>query len=99
MQKRCHRRVAGQRLDNELPEPISRSCRSARPPAFMGDSIFSPPLLAGILMKPRTVSACHSLAAMIFANVAPLARFIIAITSALLPARSGAAFFAGLDFI
>src|SRR5580692_11138144 len=62
-----------------------------------------------MLTKPRTVCACHSVAAMISASVAPLARFIIAITSAFLLARSALgllagfqarpAFFAGLAFL
>ena len=57
-------------------------------------------------MKPRTVCACHFVTAMISASVAPLARFISAITSAFLLARSAfglpaafldrPAFFAGL---
>src|SRR5580704_2815378 len=59
-----------------------------------------------MLTKPRTVCACHSVAAMISASVAPLARFINAMTSAFLLARcafglpatflAGPAFFAGL---
>jgi hypothetical protein len=38
----------------------------------------------GILKKLRTVCACHVIAAMISAIVAPLARFILARTSAFL---------------
>jgi hypothetical protein len=41
-----------------------------------------------MLTKPRTVCACHLVAAVISASVAPLARFIIAITSAFLLAWS-----------
>ena len=71
------------------------------PPGF-------PLLLPRMLTKPRTVWACQPVAAMISANVAPLARFIKATTSAFLLARSsfglppaflaGLAFFAGLFF-
>src|SRR5271170_3811796 len=79
------------------------------PAAFLDESIFSPPLLPRMLTKPRTVCACHFVAAMISASVAPLARFISAITSAFLLARSAlgllagfparAAFFGGLAFL
>src|SRR5450432_3059856 len=79
------------------------------PAAFLDDSIFSPPLLPKMLTKPRTVCACHSVAAIISARVAPLARFIIAMTSAFLLLRSAtgllagffalAAFFGGLAFL
>jgi hypothetical protein len=58
------------------------------PAAFLDDSIYSPPLLPRMLTKPRTVCACHLVTAMISASVAPLARFISAMTSALLLARS-----------
>src|SRR5579863_5672925 len=62
-----------------------------------------------MLTKPRTVCACHSVAAIISARVAPLARFIIAMTSAFLFGRSAfgllarflarPAFFAALAFL
>ncbi|HTR39042.1 MAG TPA: hypothetical protein VMH80_24365 [Bryobacteraceae bacterium] len=61
-----------------------------------------------MLTKPRTVWACQPVAAMISADVAPLARFIKATTPAFLLARSsfglptaflaGLVFFAGLFF-
>src|ERR1700676_3286558 len=79
------------------------------PAMFLDDSIFSPPLLPRMLTKPRTVCGCHLVAAMISASVAPLARFISAMTSAFLLARSAfnvvagflarLAFFADLDFL
>jgi hypothetical protein len=53
----------------------------------LDDSIFSPPLRTR-LTKSRTVRPCHLVAAMISASVAPLARFIMAMTSAFLIARS-----------
>jgi hypothetical protein len=78
------------------------------PAAFLDDSIFSPPLLPRMLTKPRTVCGCQPVAFMISASVAPLARFISAITSAFLLVRSvfglpvgflaRFAFFAGLAF-
>ena len=55
---------------------------------FSDDSIFSPPLLPRMLTKPRTVWACQPVAFIISANVAPLARLIMAITSAFLLVRS-----------
>jgi len=58
---------------------------------------FLPPLLPRMLTKPRTVCGCQPVAFIISASVAPLARFISAITSAFLLARSVfglAAFFA-----
>ena len=48
---------------------------------------FCPPLLPRMLTKPRTVCFCQPVASMISARVAPLARFIIAITSAFLFVR------------
>src|SRR5258706_12473611 len=55
-----------------------------------------------MLTNPRTVCACQLVAAMISASVAPFARFILAITSALLLVASDfdlpAAFFAGVAF-
>src|SRR5437667_3121752 len=75
------------------------------PDALLEDSIFSPPLLPRIETKPRTVCACQPVTFMISASVTPLARFIIAITSAFLllrsvalPAGFLASFFAGLAF-
>jgi hypothetical protein len=44
------------------------------------DSIFSPPLLPSRLTKPRIVCFCQPVVSMICASVAPLARFIIAMT-------------------
>src|SRR5882757_9060303 len=56
-----------------------------------------------MLTKPRTVCACQLVDFIISANVAPLARFIIAMTSAflLVPSDFGlpAAFFAPLAFL
>src|ERR1700676_4039817 len=55
-----------------------------------------------MLTKPRTVWRCQPVASIISASVAPLARCIIAITSAFLLVRSAfglrAAFFAGAAF-
>src|SRR5882757_3478702 len=54
-----------------------------------------------MLTNPRTVCACQPVASMISASVAPLARLIIAITSAFLLLRSEglfAAFLAGASF-
>jgi len=50
-----------------------------------------------MLTKPRTVWACQPVAAMISANVAPLARFIKATTSAFL--LVGSAFGLPADFL
>jgi hypothetical protein len=47
-----------------------------------------PSLLPRMLTKPRTVCGCQPVAFMISGSVAPLARFIIAMTSAFLLARS-----------
>src|ERR1019366_8221707 len=67
------------------------------------------PFLPRLLATPGGVSPCHFVAVMISASVAPLARFISAITSAFLLARSplglvacflaGPGFFAGLPFL
>jgi hypothetical protein len=46
-----------------------------------------------MLTKPRTVCFCQPVVATISARVAPLARFIIAITSALLLVRSAGSSF------
>ena len=62
--------------------------RPARLGSACVDLIFSPPLLPRMLTKPRTVCARHLVAAMISGNVAPLLRFIIAMTSAFLLGRS-----------
>src|SRR5580704_3036247 len=52
------------------------------------DSIVSPCFLAAVERKPRTLWACQSVAFMISASVAPLARSIIArIVAPLLSAR------------
>src|SRR5450759_2436989 len=76
------------------------------PEAFLEDSMLWPPLLPRMLTKPRTVCFCQPVVSMISARVAPLARFIIAITSAFLLLRSETlmssalpdTFFAGLPF-
>src|ERR1700681_3752921 len=81
------------------------------PAGFFEDSIVSPPLLPRMETKPRTVCGCQPVTSMISASVTPLARFIIAVTSAFLLERSplsalflagaaftGAAFLAALDF-
>src|SRR5271166_1932817 len=49
-----------------------------------------------MLAKPRTVWACHLVAAMNSASVAPLARFISVITSAFLLTRSAFGLLAGI---
>src|SRR5450759_3274720 len=81
--------------------------RYVRSPAVLReDSIFSPLLLPSRLTKPRTVCACQPVASLIWGSVTPLARFIIAITSAFLlrraswslPFLAAAAFFAALAF-
>src|ERR1051326_5373785 len=80
------------------------------PAAFFDDSIFSPPLLPSMLTNPRTVCFCQPVASTISASVAPLARFIMAMTSAFLlfvPSAFGfpaafltrGAFFASLAFL
>src|SRR5438045_8141137 len=77
------------------------------PEAFFEDSMRWPPLLPRMLTKPRTVCFCQPVASMISASVAPLDRFIIAITSAFLLLRSEAlstvglpgAFWAALAFL
>ncbi len=68
------------------------------PASFFLDSIFSPPLLPRMLTKPRTLCACHPVVAMISASVAPLARFISTITSAVLFARSALGLLAMMSF-
>src|SRR5258707_728423 len=58
-----------------------------------------------MLTKPRTVCFCQAVSSMISVSVAPLARFIIAMTSAFLLVRSAAAgllatvFLAGFVFL
>src|SRR5436190_17630126 len=77
------------------------------PAVFLEDSMLWPPLLPRMLTKPRTVCFCQPVVSMISASVAPLARFIIAITSAFLLLRSETlissalwdTFFAGLAFL
>jgi hypothetical protein len=58
--------------------------------------------VAAVLTKPRTVCFCQPVASTISARVTPLARFIIAMTSAFLLLRSAAGlqadFLAGLAF-
>src|SRR5579864_1801294 len=97
------------RLEAELPERYFPILYVRSPAAFLDDSIFSPPLLPRMLTKPRTVCGCQPVAFMISASVAPLARFIIAMTSAFLFVRSAlglvaaflarAAFFGDLGFL
>jgi hypothetical protein len=60
------------------------------PAAFLEDSMLWPPLLPRMLTNPRTVCFCHPVACIISVSVAPLARLIIAITSAFLLLRSEA---------
>src|ERR1700736_3203539 len=77
------------------------------PAAFLEDSMLWPPLLPRMLTNPRTVCFCHPVACIISVSVAPLARLIIAMTSAFLLLRSEAfspvglpdAFFAALTFL
>ena len=66
------------------------------PSALLDDSIFSPALLPIMLTKPRTVCGCQPVAFMISARVAPFARFMSAITSAFLLARSALGLLPGL---
>src|SRR5258706_9969917 len=76
--------------------------RYVRSPAVLfEDSIFSPPLLPSRLTKPRIVCFCQPVASTIWASVAPLARFIIAMTSAFLLLRSplSSAFLPGATFL
>src|SRR5580704_18781138 len=57
------------------------------------DSIVSPCFLAAVERKPRTLWACQSVAFMISASVAPLARAIMSrIFAPLLSARGAVAF-------
>src|SRR6266567_7792057 len=60
------------------------------PAAFLEDSMLWPPLLPRRLTNPRTVCFCHPVACIISVSVAPLARLIIAMTSAFLLLRSEA---------
>src|SRR5712691_10610813 len=58
------------------------------PASLLADSIVIPCFFAAVEMKPRTLWACHSVAFMISASVAPLARPIISrIFAPLLSAR------------
>src|SRR6266852_5259308 len=58
------------------------------PASFFEDSIWTPCFLPAVEMKPRTLCACQSVAFMISARVAPLARPIISrIFAPLLSAR------------
>jgi hypothetical protein len=63
------------------------------PAAFLADSIFSPPLLPRTLTKLRMVCFCQPVASVISATVAPLARFIRAMTSAFLLVRDSVVLF------
>jgi hypothetical protein len=93
-------------LDGRLLESLLRDLYVHSPAAFFEDSIFSPPLLPKMLTKPRTVCFCQPVASMISGRVAPLARCIMAMTSAFLFVLSAAGlqaavlaaftFFAGL---
>src|SRR5579864_267660 len=83
------------RLEAELPERYFPILYVRSPAAFLDDSIFSPPLLPRMLTKPRTVCGSHPVAFTISASVAPLARFIIAMTSAFLLVRSAFGLLAG----
>src|SRR5712691_1550522 len=65
------------------------------PASLLADSIVIPCFFAAVEMKPRTLWACQSVAFMISASVAPLARPIIArIFAPLLSARGILASFA-----
>jgi len=85
------------RLDERLPGSLLRNLVSALARGVLGRLDPLPALAAQDVDKARTVCACHSVAAM------PLARFIIAITSAFLLLRSVAglptAFFVFLAFL
>jgi hypothetical protein len=58
--------------------------RRRSPASFFEDSISCLPLLPRMRTKPHTVWACHLVAEMISSGGVPLARFIIAMTSAFL---------------
>src|SRR3984957_9633705 len=63
------------------------------PASFFADSILTPCFLLAVEMNPRTLCACQSVAFMISASVAPLARAIMSrICAPLLSARGAAAF-------
>src|SRR3954452_11704405 len=56
-------------------EVVQRSDLYTRsPPSMRSDAIFMPYFLAAMDRNPRTLCACHFVACMISANVAPLAR-------------------------
>jgi len=59
-----------------------------RSPAGFRNSTFSPPLITQDAHEPAHVCACQPVVSMISASVAPLARFIIAMTPAFLLLRS-----------
>ena len=92
------KREDGERVYQLCGAPHKLYVRS--PAAFFEDSIVSPPLLPRMETKPRTVCFCQPVSSMISASVTPLARFIIAITSAFLLVRSplSALFLAGAAF-
>jgi hypothetical protein len=73
--------------------------RKATPPLLpvraLGGFDLLAPLPPRMLTKPRTVCGCQRVAFMISASVAPLVRFIIAITSPSLLARSALGLLAG----
>jgi hypothetical protein len=89
----CQR--VGQVLGDEITEAQTFVQLADQNQATIGGDPRLAPLLPRMQIKPRTVSACHFVAAMISASVAPLARFIIAITSAFLLARSALGLLAG----
>jgi len=67
------------------------------PASFFADSIWTLCFLLAVEMKPRTLCACQSVAFMMSARVAPLARAIISrIFAPLLSARGAATFLAAL---
>src|SRR5580658_9834892 len=69
------------------------------PASFFEDSMLMLCFLAAVEMKPLTLWACQSVAFMISARVAPLARPIMSMIFApLLSARGALALFAGAGF-
>src|SRR5450631_716277 len=86
------RKAAGFRSRRRDEEAGGRSYLPTRyvrsPASFLADSILTPCFLAAVERKPRTLCACQSVAFMISASVAPLARPIISrIFAPLLSAR------------
>jgi hypothetical protein len=78
----CQR--VGQVLGDEITEAQTFVQLADQNQATIGGDPRLAPLLPRMQIKPRTVSACRFVTAIISASVAPLARFIIAITSAFL---------------